>query len=237
MSKYSVAFLKAVLTNPGYQALAKTADRVPALWKVFVPRTVLGYLESANQVSVPVVGGSLTKSATGWSGTVGTQPVTNATTAEAAAVITLQLGFDPVDLRVTNNQIQRLGKHIDAMLHATLRKGGVDLPGQTAKPQPQLGPQGPEAPSTKQIKPKLPKPLLPKKAGIVKAIKVEVAKAEAGCSECGGHGFRNHRYVGCVCWSALSKSIHTEAYGDGYVLDCSKLDDEEFLAFREGFNG
>lgn len=89
----------------------------------------------------------------------------------------------------------------------------TELPGQTHRPTQQQGPAMPTAPQKQpamSAKPKLPK--LP-------AMKIEKSDAERPCQDCGGAIFRDHRFVGCICYRVLAKSIRTTAYGDGYVLE------------------
>lgn len=127
------------------------------------------------------------------------------------------------------SKVWRSKTKTQVMFHPASTLSKVDLPGKTAAPQAQKGPIGP-TPPTKQpamATPKAPKPL-------------SVGKSEAAqaCSMCGGHQFKNDRFVGCICWSDLAKSIRTTAYGDGYVLSFKQgVDQESVIALMKAFRG
>lgn len=102
----------------------------------------------------------------------------------------------------------------------------IEPPGQTHQPTPQQGPQGAMTPAKqpKQAQPKLPS--------------LSVGKSEAGqaCEICGGHQFKDNRFVGCICFRDLAKSVRTTAYGDGYVLEFKpEMDAEGVRALMKTF--
>jgi hypothetical protein len=45
------------------------------------------------------------------------------------------------------------------------------------------------------------------------------SEAAAECPLCGGTQMSGEKFVGCVCFSELAKSVRTVVYGDGYMLD------------------
>lgn len=63
------------------------------------------------------------------------------------------------------------------------------------------------------MKPKAPTPAA--KPGL----KVTKAEAQAPCPACGDLQFAGAKYVGCICFKALAKSVTTTATPDGYRLD------------------
>lgn len=108
---------------------------------------------------------------------------------------------------------------------------GIDLPGKTAAPIAQQGPQAPQAPIAKQ--PKLPRPSF--KAPSLKIDKTESSKQ---CSVCEGSQFTNNKFTGCICFKDLAKNIKTTAYADGYALDFkSDFDKEAYLVLSRYFRG
>ena len=59
---------------------------------------------------------------------------------------------------------------------------------------------------------------------------VRVSKAETlkKCGECGGIQFNSHKFVGCICFRSLSKSVRTDAHPDGsYTLRLAGSDWDE----------
>jgi hypothetical protein len=239
-------FLEQVLTKAGYQALAKAADKTPVLWKLVVPRTVLGFLSKAQgTIEVPVLGGRLVKSGDTWTGQVGRHPVSNASTAQTAAIVALLLGYEVSDLKAHASHVRRLGKHIDALLD--LRKAGkvgggskigygVAHAPETEGQTPPVGKQKQQMVAKKPFGQKT-KPELTKKKKRLPRRSIEVSKAQVSCQNCGGEMFTANRFTGCVCWSDLAKSVTTVEYNDGYVLDLSKLDIEQAQTLMEEFHG
>lgn len=115
----------------------------------------------------------------------------------------------------------------------------VDLPGKTAQPQKQMLPTGPVQPTASQAKiPRPPSLKLPKIGQKAKMPALKVGKSEATrhCETCDGQQFKDNKFVGCLCFNDLSKSIKTTAYGDGYALDFQKgFDREAYLVLSRYF--
>jgi len=108
----------------------------------------------------------------------------------------------------------------------------TELPGQTARPQKQLGPTPPQGPDVqaKGVNPQKPQqpqqpgggakpgvklPKIPK----IPSLKVGKSDLERSCPACDGVIFKNGRFVGCLCWSELRKNITTTVYEDGSVIE------------------
>jgi hypothetical protein len=132
-------------------------------------------------------------------------------------------------------------------------------PGTTAAPRPPMGPIGPTSvqprvPSQvgskvgtmmKPTKPasgsatpsatvKLPGVKPPKKP----TLKVTKAEAAASCDACGGSRFRADKFVACMCFRALAKSVTVSPAGDGYVLEFGTgWDDDAILALALDLKG
>jgi hypothetical protein len=95
----------------------------------------------------------------------------------------------------------------------------VELPGQTAKPLDQQGPQAPEAPK-KQPRMKIAAfGKTPKGPPKLPALKVEKSEMTRQCDVCEQNHFVGNQFKGCLCTRDLSKSIKTIVYNDGVVLE------------------
>jgi hypothetical protein len=69
---------------------------------------------------------------------------------------------------------------------------------------------------------------------------LKVTKAESGrnCSECGRAQFHDQKFTGCVCYSALAKSVKTDVRPDGYLLTFGReWDTESIHALLETLKG
>ena len=246
MDKTAYRFLAGVLGTDGAKALGRAVTRQPELATVLIPRTVLGWLgmQKSDQYegAIPGIANSylsFTKTESGWTGAVSDTKSNNVhafsgkNTYSLAATICAAIGFSQSSTDMSDASIVRLGKSIDALLKAhdlTERLSKTELPGRTHKPTEQTGPEEPEAPQKQpQMKPK---PKLPK----LPTLKVEKAESGKECPECGGKRFMDDRFVGCMCWRDLAKSIKTVAYADGYVLEFSKdADRESIMALAKEF--
>jgi hypothetical protein len=129
---------------------------------------------------------------------------------------------------------QRFGNYNYTLKQEEPMDKGIDLPGKTAAPIAQQGPQAPTPPIAKQ--PKLPRP----STATFKAPSLKIGKTESSkqCSVCEGHQFTNNRFTGCICFRDLAKSIKTTAYSDGYALDFkTDFDKEAYLVLSKYFRG
>jgi GNAT superfamily N-acetyltransferase len=99
-----------------------------------------------------------------------------------------------------------------AAFHATIK---TELPGMTAKPRAQ---QGPEAAEPPKMQPRMARPKLPKPPKLP-ALKVEKSEMARLCPMCGRGHFEGQRYRGCLCTRDLAKSIRTQIFNDGVVLE------------------
>lgn len=182
-------------------------------------------------------------------------------TLELAAILSVGMGEDVTDSSAKPKDLARLGKSLDKMVFAIMDSSKrsivkdylakadaipvikVKLPhrikkaepkGTTAKPTDATAPaqQTPSAPK-KQTTSQRPQP------GSIpglnsKTIKVEKHEASQTCKVCGKGRFSNNRFVGCVCYSELAKSVTTKVIPDGYLLKTSVSSDFESLMSLAG---
>jgi hypothetical protein len=247
-------FLVAVLGTDGAKALRKASEREPALLSYMLPRAALAWLRDRQEHEGQIPGQensylAFQKSEQGIDGTIsmpeGNVQLSSKDDLGIAAAISVSLGFPQADFKGRDVTLTRLGKSIDALVRARELSRKIasskeeesevkktDLPGTTAKPNPQLAPVGPELPKKQQGQP--PKPKLPK---ISRTIKVEKSEASQPCPACGGQRFKNDKFVGCLCWVDVSKSISTTAYSDGYALEAdSDVDKQTVIALMRDFS-
>lgn len=232
MRDVALKFLTGVLGTEGARALARTAEREPALAAVLVPRTALAWLRDLqkHEGTLPGVETSyltFTKSEVGYGGLISVNGSFNYEFAgvgaeHVAAAIAVAVGtVGPSNPAVRDLTLTRLGKSIDALARAqqlckTLPQAlKAELPGTTAKPVATGEPQGPQEPQ-KQPRQARPKPKLPK----LPALKVEKSEVHAVCPECDRSNFDvNQKFQACLCWRDLAKHVRTTVYGDGVVLE------------------
>lgn len=244
MNDASFEFLAGVLGSDGARVLKKAAERVPDLDRLLVPRSALSWVlsRSSFEGSIPGIQNSylkFAKSETGFEGMVMVRDIPidfQAVSPEyVAAAIGVAVGIEGVSPEVNDKTLMKFGKSIDVLVKAqTLIKSmaKIELPGQTAKPQPQGAPQAAAAP---QKQPKMSKPKLPKTSKIP-ALKVEKSEAEYACDKCGKQLFSDGRFKACICFADLSKSIHVTTYKDGWVLEFNgSVDHESVLALHKVF--
>ncbi len=65
------------------------------------------------------------------------------------------------------------------------------------------------------------------------------SEASATCGGCGGHQFTDDKFVGCLCFEAIAKSVKvTSATDSGLVLelDMRTLDRDDVDALKEAFD-
>jgi hypothetical protein len=240
MDKRIYRFLAGTLGNDGAKALERAVTKQPEIASYLLPRVVLGWVSMQKsgeyEGEIPGVDDSycsFTKTDQGFSGSItnteGLLKFHDQDSYNLAATIALALGFEAEPFKGTDNALYRLGKSIDALLKAheitNQLTEKTELPGRTAAPQQQQAPAEPESPQKQppmaRNKPKLPK--LP-------TLKVEKSEAGRECPDCGGTRFRDDKFVGCLCWRDLAKSVRTTVYMDGYVLEFTKEADRDFVA-------
>jgi hypothetical protein len=249
MKPQAFSFLSSVLGVDGAKALRKAADREPLIEPLLVPRTALAWISEhhAYEGNVPGLANSylkLEKNEAGFTGivTIGDLnyefgPVSPEHVA-ASLALAVNVDFTKAE-DVKDKMLVKLGKTLDALVKAqkltkSLKNAvkevkKTDLPGTTAKPFKQEGPQEPVAPTKQKNKVKLPR---------IPAMKVEKSEADKECSACGGVQFVDNRFKGCICFRSLSKSIKTTAFGDGYVLEFpNNFEREAVLAIRRALKG
>jgi hypothetical protein len=226
-------FLIAALGDDGAKAISRAIAKTPELENYLVPRTLLGWTFAKSEYEGVLPGVDLyisfNKTEKGFTGSIGTSntpaaPFEVPDEYRLVAEIITNMGFDFKKFEGTDLQLARLGRSIDALLKAreaiAFLKAGVDLPGQTAKPQKPKAPGKPEQPTKQPAigqKPKLPK--LP-------VLKLEVQDADKPCKRCGGKMFKSQKFIGCMCWRDLAKHSATSVYADGIVVEFTKNADK-----------
>jgi hypothetical protein len=58
-----------------------------------------------------------------------------------------------------------------------------------------------------------------KKPPKIPSLPLTRSEAAAECPLCGGSQMASDKFIGCICFSELAKSVRTTTYKDGYVLD------------------
>jgi hypothetical protein len=247
MNTSTISFLEAALGKDGATAMRRAATKDPRLLNYLIPRTLLGWTLGKTEFEGALPGAELyvsfKKSANGYSGSIGVgqHPVTPFVAKdefELVAELVTGLGFDVQKFVGTDQQLVRLGKSVDALLKArealqTLAKGGVDLPGTSAKPRAPKGPEEALAP-TKQPKTSA-KPKLPR----LPVLKVELKELSKSCKTCGGALFKAQKFTGCLCWRDLAKHATTTVYSDGAVVEFGRGADKSTVQalYKELYRG
>lgn len=262
----SIEFLKQVLGEDGQKAFEKAEARVPTIGAALVPRAVISWLSTAVRVNyegiIPGLSNSyitLQKSDRGFTGaiTVGehVHAFEQADMLHVAAAIALSLGLEGLHLdpRVKSTDISKLGKSIDLLVKARVVAHSIqndlvknfapspvfkiELPGKAAAPKEPKEADGPQtpmavAPSTNKQKPN---------NGLAKTKELVIKKTEAEhpCPECGLTQFRRDRFVGCICFRALAKSVTTKVLGTSYtlVLPRATWDEETTQTLMQALKG
>lgn len=247
MDKPTFTFLKAVLGNDGATAMRRAVAKDPRLEYYLVPRTLLGWVLGKSEYEGQVPGTDVyvefRKSEKTYSGNIGagSAPVKqfDGDVFHTVAEIATKMGFETGTFEGTDSMLAKLGKSVDALIEARgltreLQKGATELPGTTAKPREQQGPQEPEKPIATQ--PTMQKPKLPKVKGMLKIEKKDLQKS---CQSCGIGHFKNNKFQGCLCWRDLAKHSTTTVYSDGAIVEFSKTADSQMVhaLLREFNNG
>lgn len=94
---------------------------------------------------------------------------------------------------------------------ALVTKGEALGAGPANPPRPQEAPMAAVPPTAVQS--------TSKKVSKIPSLPLTRSEATAECPLCGGEQMSGNKFVGCICFAELAKSVKTTAYGDGYVLD------------------
>lgn len=105
-------------------------------------------------------------------------------------------------------------------------KGTTAKPGAATAPASQTNASAPMAPK-KQTSTQ--NPTVTAIPGASKTLKVAKFEASRSCNICGQNRFFSDRFVGCLCYTELAKSITTKVLPDGYLLKTS-TDFESFAS-------
>ncbi len=229
----------------------KAVSRQADLAQVLLPRTVLSFVTTVQDLAykgpIPGIPDSviaLTKSGGVINGSAYTGPHANPYT--MAAHLAILLGMDSSNRLAKNTRnidLTRFGKAIDVLVKSRLLRSAMaktDLPGSTAKPTPQDGPQAAQPPqkapakgnavaSGKKQKPTKKPAETPEKIPGLKAVptvkipEMKVGKSEAynsQCKVCGQTQFNKSDggFYGCICLRGLVPFTTLKMESDHYVL-------------------
>lgn len=257
-------FLAGVLGMEGCRALLKAALRSKPLGAVILPRTILAWLDVAEQYEGELPGVqntylSFSKSETSYSGSIsiGDDVYSFAEASKmylASAIAVSLLGSTHLDVDETlrDHDLTNLGKSIDLLakahaLAARLAKaeppGPAHAPTQQDAPAPAEGPKKQSRiprPPTKKLGtvavPPAPK-LKVKIPGIKSRTTVRIAKSELvkGCHMCGLPQVRNNQFVSCICFRDVVQSAKIEDSGEFFGITFTDSDAESVVEFLKSF--
>lgn len=167
----------------------------------------------------------------------------DATLYHVAGSVAVALGASPEHApELRSPALAKLGKSVDLLVRSrTLRKmqqrhggaKGAQPQGQAAAAIPPAAPAAPLPSQPKQTQPvgtkvgtssvAKPAATAPKLPGVkpkrTATVKVTKAEAASRCPACASTQFKANRYVGCLCFAELAKTVKTTATVDGYMLE------------------
>lgn len=249
----SSAFLAAVLGRPG-AALAKSLEGSD-LGAWLPARAALGWVQTAGEHGDTIPGTSipcsLVKGVVGWTGRLGTYSFIEASDVHAAAAVAVHLNAVPGRPDLKDVDLARLGKTVDALVKAQKRRGAAGEGGLSiaAAPQAPVAPVGAippggedKAAADQEKQAKARKIVLPKisaKKPALPNIRVSKAEAQRACGLCACSQFNGDRFVGCLCFRALAKSVAVRATpSEGYELTLGQgWDLDGALALNSSLHG
>jgi hypothetical protein len=136
-----------------------------------------------------------------------------------------------------------LTTHLNSVSNAGFKPGAavavakIEMPGKAAAPKEPKEPQMPEVPVA--VAPSTNKTTKPPMAKTVRELIVKKSDAEHACSECGLKQFRRDRFVGCMCFRALAKSVTTTPHAEGFILSLHRAqwDEDTIQTFVQALRG
>lgn len=237
-------FLQATIGTDGAVALRKATSKLPELQAAVLPRTITAWLEVASIApydgSIP--GGnehlSFKKNERGFTGSCEINGQNykfkdvNLLHVASAIAVSLQHA-EPVARRISDGDLAKLGKNLDLLVKAyginslrkaegkfldRFKKASPQGAGPAAKPISQVAPTAPTPPNNTMgiKKPKVKKN--PTAPNGMPSVKITKSQAATRCSLCGDRQFDGAEFAGCICWSALAKSVEVTAISTGYAL-------------------
>lgn len=247
MDGRKVRFLKAVLGEDGATALQKAALRSETLESLLIPRTVLAWLGLATRSEyrgqIPGVANtyiSFKKNEDGFDGEISVADeiysFNKASLYHLAASVAVSMGADKEkaspDLR--DIDLTRLGKSIDLLIKARAvtrellnKRASKAAPKKKAVRQDLMDGQAAlEKTLATDALPERSKKKLPRSTNKPKiSLKLSERQLESKCPVCACSQVSNGRFVGCMCFRTLSKSVKVE-----------KEDKTFFLTFGSGWD-
>lgn len=237
MADLQKQFLLGTLGTEGYAALAKAVARYPDLQEILVPRTILSFIASVQELSykgsIPGIPNSviaLTKSGGIINDTYYTDLDANPYTMAAHLAILLGAQDESkLAKNVKNIDLTRLGKTIDLIVKSRLLRSvaKTDLPVPHAAPVQHQGPVGHEPPIKPVVpiikKPKQAKPR-PKRASVsatagLPDLKVSKSDAYVPCELCAQPQFRaDGGFYGCLCMRGLAPFVVIKSEPEYYTI-------------------
>lgn len=234
MDGRKVRFLKAVLGEDGATALQKAALRSETLESLLIPRTVLAWLglaaRSEYRGQIPGVANtyiSFKKNEDGFDGEISVvdeiYAFNKASLYHVAASVAVSMGADKEkaspDLKDVD--LTRLGKSIDLLVKARavtrelLNKRAEKAPKKKAVRQDLMDGQA----TLEKSLAATPKKRLPRATNKpVLSLRLSEQQLESKCPVCACAQVNGGRFVGCMCFRALSKSVKVEKEGKTLCL-------------------
>lgn len=218
MDGRKVQFLKAVLGEDGATALQKAAVRSEVLGNLLIPRTVIAWLgfaaRSEYRGQIPGISNtyiSFKKNEDGFNGEISVSDeiysFEKASLYHVAASIAVSLGADKdkAPSAVKDIDLTRLGKSIDLLVKARavtkeLLNKKAEPPKKIHRPEPQIRIE----PSKKSSKPSLPRIVANKQ---LPTLKLSEHQLDSRCPVCACSQMNSGKFVGCMCFRALSKNV------------------------------
>lgn len=156
----------------------------------------------------------------------------------ASVGVALNIGVEPISEQLKSKDLTKLGKSIDLLVKSQVvkkfKKKKLDKADSVVAKTPTLPPppKAPAAPSLKLDKPPM-APSSPLKsfspAGGSSKLKITKSESEKICEECGLTQFKEMKFIGCACLSALAQGIKVEKSEQDFVLHFDSSIDSDAL--------
>jgi hypothetical protein len=246
-NKEMLPFFKEILGNQGAEVIARLAKASKDLGYYMTPRIIVSWLRQSPYGEVVVPAGcplkSLVKSGYGYSGTAEVQGLDYSfkysQEEHVAAIIAVASNQKVKPVEIKDVDLARLAKTIDLLVKSAPKAPANQYEHTVVASN--LQPEEPVQPTLVQpaqnqtknpVKSKIPKlkkkPLL---NAAIKPLKVTKSEAENSCVICGQKMFSQGKFVGCVCFAPMAKSVKTIVSAGEYLLTFDDdWDEDAYLA-------
>jgi hypothetical protein len=242
-------FFKEILGEQGASVITQLAKASKDLGYYMTPRIIVSWLRQSpyGEFSVPIGCplNTLVKNGYGYSGTATIQGLDysfkHSQEEHVAAIIAVASNHKIEPVEVKDVDLARLAKTIDLLVKSATKRPANQfehqVPASNLQPEEPIQPV-PTQPTRNQtrspVKSKIPKlkkkPLL----NAVKPLKVTKSEASSDCPVCGQKMFSQGRFVGCICFAPMAKSVKTDVVVGGYLLTFDEdWDQDAHLALME----